>query len=153
MTPAIALLKKQNVNFVVHKYSHDPKTESYGDEAAEVLNLNPKQVFKTLVAQLDNDELVVAIVPTSGTLNLKLLAQAAGVKKSKMAVPGKVERSTGYVLGGVSPLAQRKALRTFIDQSSLQFDTIFVSAGRRGLEVELSPDDLISLTKATCFLN
>lgn len=148
MTPAIDLARKQGISHTLHEYAHDPKSESYGTEAAEKLGLNPDQVFKTLVAETDRGELVVAVVPVSGNLNLKLLAKAVNAKKAAMADKQKVQRTTGYVLGGVSPLGQKRALTTVIDASARDFDTIHVSAGRRGLEIELAPDDLASLTGA-----
>ena len=149
MTPAITLLKRKKIAYTVHKYQHDQKHPSYGMEAVEKLGLNPSQVFKTLVCQLDNKELAVAIIPVTAMLNLKHLALAAGSKKCIMADKSLVQKTTGYVLGGISPLGQKKRLKTFIDQSATQFQTIFVSAGRRGLEIELSPEDLCSLTDSS----
>lgn len=148
MTPAVALLKKHKQQFQLHSYSHDPAAASYGLEAADKLGLQPQQVFKTLVALADTGELLVAVLPVVHTLNMKKLATAAGVKKVAMADPKQVERTTGYVLGGVSPLGQKKNLRTFIDQSARDFDSLFCSAGRRGLEIELAPDLLQQLTRA-----
>ena len=142
MTPAIDLLKKVCAEHRVHSYTHDPKAPSYGLEAAEKLGLNPAQVFKTLLAASEKGELLVAVVPVAGSLDLKALAQVAGVKKTEMADPQAAQRATGYLLGGISPLGQKKRLRTFIDQSALQFASVFVSAGRRGLEVELSASTL-----------
>ncbi|MFK3772001.1 Cys-tRNA(Pro) deacylase [Pseudomonas xanthosomatis] len=138
MTPALDLLKKARAEHRVHSYEHDPKTASYGLEAAEKLGLDPQRVFKTLLASSEKGELLVAVVPVVGTLDLKALAQAAGVKKCEMADPQAAQRSTGYLVGGISPLGQKKRLRTFIDQSAQQHETIHVSAGRRGLEVELA---------------
>ena len=138
MTPAIDLLKKVRAAHTVHSYSHDPKAPSYGLEAAEKLGLAPERVFKTLLAASEKGELLVAVVPVAGTLDLKALAAAAGVKKAEMADPAAAQRATGYLLGGISPLGQKKRLRTFIDASALDFPSIFVSAGRRGLEVELA---------------
>ncbi len=149
MTPAIDLLKKKKVDHKVHSFEHDASAASFGLEAAEKLGLDPQQVFKTLVAELDSGKLVVAIVPVTHKLNLKALAKAMKAKKAAMAEAGKVERSSGYVLGGVSPLGQKRALPTCIDDSAQQFDSIYVSAGKRGLEVELAPADLASLTRAT----
>ncbi|MDH5856860.1 Cys-tRNA(Pro) deacylase [Lampropedia aestuarii] len=149
MTPAIHLLKQAKVAHQLHSYTHDSKTPSYGLEAADKLQLPPAQVFKTLLAQTETAELLVAIVPVSGSLDLKALAQAAHCKKCDMADPTQAQRSTGYLLGGISPLAQKKALRSFIDTSADAFERIFVSAGRRGLEVELSPQDLRRLCDAT----
>jgi Cys-tRNA(Pro)/Cys-tRNA(Cys) deacylase len=148
MTPAIDLLKKHRAPHRVHAYTHDPKAASYGLEAAEKLGLQPEQVFKTLLAASERSELLVAIVPVVGSLDLKALAQAAGVKKCEMADPGAAQRATGYLLGGISPLGQKKRLRTFIDNTAQGFETVFVSAGRRGLEVELSAAALAALTEA-----
>lgn len=134
MTPALDLLKKVRAEHRVHSYEHDPKAASYGLEAAEKLGLEPAQVFKTLLAASEKGELLVAVVPVVGTLDLKGLAHAAGVKKAEMADPAAAQRSTGYLLGGISPLGQKKRLRTFIDNSAQGFATIYVSAGRRGLE-------------------
>ncbi|WP_447592413.1 Cys-tRNA(Pro) deacylase [Aquipseudomonas campi] len=140
MTPAIDLLKKAKAEHHVHSYQHDPKAASYGLEAAEKLGLDPARVFKTLLAASEKGELLVAVVPVVGSLDLKALAQAAGVKKVDMADPHAAQRSTGYLVGGISPLGQKKRLRTFIDVSAQQYPTLYVSAGRRGLEVELSAD-------------
>ena len=145
MTPGINLLKKNKILHKVHEYSHDPSSESYGLEAAEKLGVTKARVFKTLVVSLDNKELAVGVIPVSSMLNMKLIAKAAGAKKAAMADQTDVERSTGYVLGGVSPLGQKKQLRTFINSSAESYSTIFVSAGRRGLEIELSPGDLKQL--------
>lgn len=147
MTPGIKAAERAGIQFRIHEYSHDVDNQSYGLEAAEKLGLSAEQVFKTLVAQLDNKELVVAIVPVAGLLNLKALAKVAGAKKAAMADKTLVIRSTGYVLGGVSPLGQKKHLRTFIDNSVANLDTCFVSAGRRGLEIELSANDLQKVTQ------
>ncbi|SEA38572.1 Cys-tRNA(Pro)/Cys-tRNA(Cys) deacylase [Thiothrix caldifontis] len=148
MTPAINLAKKANIAFKVHEYTHDPASESYGLEAAEKLGLPPTQVFKTLVVSLDGKELAVGIVPVAAMLSMKHIAKAAHAKKADMADKAWVARTTGYVLGGVSPLGQKKLLKTFIDASALSFPAIYVSAGRRGLEIELAPQDLQSLTRA-----
>jgi Cys-tRNA(Pro)/Cys-tRNA(Cys) deacylase len=148
-TPATVALEKAGAAFTVHAYAHDPASGlSYGDEAAAALGTSPEQVFKTLVAEVDG-ALTVAIVPVAGSLDLKALAAAAGGKRAVKADPAAAERSTGYVLGGISPLGQRKALPTVLDASALAFRTVFVSAGKRGLEVELAPADLQSLTSAT----
>ena len=147
MTPGIVAAERKKIAHKVHKYTHDKQAASYGLEAAEKLSLPPEQVFKTLVAELDTGALVVAVVPVTHQLNLKQLAKAAGAKKAQMGNPQKVERTTGYVLGGVSPLGQKKALPTFIYASAEPFDTIYVSAGKRGLEIELSPQDLAGLTR------
>lgn len=148
MTPAIELLKKSQVPHEVLSYHHDPKAASYGLEAAEKLGLAPETVFKTLLAASEKQELLVAIVPVAGTLDLKALAQAAGVKKLEMAKPDQAQRSTGYLVGGISPLGQKKRLRTFIDDSAAALPSIHVSAGRRGLEVALAPADLARLLDA-----
>lgn len=145
MTPGILLAKKHKIPHTVHEYTHDPASESYGTEAAEKLGVPEARVFKTLVVSLDNKELAVGVVPVSAMLSMKLMAKAAGAKKAAMADKTDVERATGYVLGGVSPLGQKKRLRTLIDASANQFPTIYVSAGRRGLEIELSPEDLRTL--------
>lgn len=145
MTPAINVAKQRKITHKVHEYSHDPSSESYGLEAAEKLGVDEARVFKTLVVMLDNKELAVGIIPVSSLLSMKLIAKATGAKKAAMAAQADVERSTGYVLGGVSPLGQKKQLKTIIDCSAKQFSTLYVSAGRRGLEIELSPEDLTRL--------
>ncbi len=145
MTPAITAAKRAKIVHTVHEYNHDPSSLSYGEEAAGKMGVPANRVFKTLVVQLDSNQLAVGVVPVSAKLNLKRMAKAAGAKKAVMAAPADVERSTGYVLGGVSPLGQKKRLQTILDSSIKNFPTIYVSAGRRGLEIELSPDDLISL--------
>jgi Cys-tRNA(Pro)/Cys-tRNA(Cys) deacylase len=147
-TPATVALTAAGVDFTVHAYDHDPAHPSYGEEAAEAMGVPPDRVFKTLVADVDG-ALTVAVVPVSGSLDLKALATAVGGKRATMADPTLAERTTGYVRGGISPLGQRKKLRTVLDASASGLDTICVSAGRRGLEVELSPKDLTDLTDAT----
>ncbi|WP_286816005.1 Cys-tRNA(Pro) deacylase [Marinobacter sp. UBA3607] len=149
MTPGILAAQRAKVAFTVHEYEHDPAAESYGNEAVEKTGANPDQVFKTLVVSLDGKDLAVAVVPVSAMLSLKLIARAAGAKKAAMADKQLVQRTTGYVLGGVSPLGQKKQLKTFIDDSASNFATLFVSAGKRGLEIELAPEDLARLTGAT----
>ncbi|MBI0299668.1 Cys-tRNA(Pro) deacylase [Streptomyces sp. PRKS01-29] len=146
-TPATTALTAAGTEFTVHSYEHDPAAPSYGEEAAQALGVEPGRVFKTLVASVD-DRLTVAIVPVSTTLDLKALASAMGGKRATMADPAVAERTTGYVRGGISPLGQRKRLPTALDASADGYETICVSAGRRGLEVELSPKDLASLTDA-----
>lgn len=146
-TPATVALTAAGTAFTVRSYDHDPASPSYGEEAAEALGVPPDRVFKTLVADVDG-ELVVAVVPVAGSLDLKALASAVGGKRAAMADPAAAERTTGYVRGGISPLGQRKRLRTVIDASARTHATICVSAGRRGLEVELSADDLAVLTNA-----
>ncbi len=147
MTPAINLLKKKKIAYRIHEYDHDPANESYGAEAAEKTGVQEERVFKTLVVTLDSDELVVGVVAVSSMLNMKLFAKAMKAKKAAMADKAAVERSTGYILGGVSPLGQKKQLKTVIDISAKNHSTIYVSAGRRGLEIELSPEDLKNLTR------
>ena len=149
MTPGIDIARKAGIEHTVHEYAHDPSSESYGLEAAEKLGVEKLRVFKTLVVSLDGRALAVGVVPVSAMLGMKRIARAAGAKKASMAAPTEVERVTGYVLGGVSPLGQKKRLRTFIDASAAAFQTIYVSAGRRGLEIELSPHDLKALTGAS----
>jgi Cys-tRNA(Pro)/Cys-tRNA(Cys) deacylase len=146
MTPAINIVKKYKTSHNIHEYSHDETSESYGLEAAEKMGIAEARVFKTLVVELDNKELAVGVIPVSSMLSMKLMAKAVGVKKATMADKSDVERSTGYVLGGVSPLGQKKRLKTVVDASAKNYSTIYTSAGRRGLEIELSPDDLIALT-------
>ena len=147
MTPAINLLKKHKIFHTIHEYEHDPASESYGLEAAHKLGASEQQVFKTLVVSLDNKTLAVGIIPVNTMLSMKKIAKAVGAKKALMADYHEVEKTTGYVLGGVSPLGQKKLLKTIIDSSAASFDTIFVSAGRRGLEIELSPQDLKQLLR------
>ncbi|MEV6200026.1 Cys-tRNA(Pro) deacylase [Streptomyces sp. NPDC051771] len=146
-TPATVALAAAGTAYTLHAYEHDPATPSYGEEAAEALGVTPDRVFKTLVADVDG-ELTVAVVPVAGQLDLKALATAVGGKRAAMADPAAAERTTGYVRGGISPLGQRKRLRTVLDSSASGHTTICVSAGRRGLEVELSPADLAALTSA-----
>lgn len=148
MTPGINVAKQQSVVHTVHEYSHDADSESYGQEAAEKLGVRPERVFKTLVVALDNKALAVAVLPVSAMLSMKQMARAVGAKKATMALPAEVERATGYVLGGVSPLGQKKRLKTVIDASAAGYESVYVSAGRRGLEIELSPEDLQRLTGA-----
>jgi Cys-tRNA(Pro)/Cys-tRNA(Cys) deacylase len=142
-TPATTVVESAGIDFALHEYEHDPASESFGLEAAERLDVEAARVFKTLLADLDG-RLHVAIVPVERQLDLKKL----GGKRSAMADPKRVERSTGYVLGGVSPLGQRRRLPTTVETSALEHETVFVSAGRRGLELELDPHDLVRLTDA-----
>ncbi|MFD3310795.1 Cys-tRNA(Pro) deacylase [Streptomyces sp. NPDC058694] len=146
-TPATVALTAAGVEFTVHAYEHDPSHPSYGEEAAEAMGVSPDRVFKTLVADVDG-ELTVAVVPVAGSLDLKALASAVGGKRAAMADPAAAERSSGYVRGGISPLGQRRRLRTVLDASASAHATVCVSAGRRGLEVELAPGDLVRLTNA-----
>ncbi|WP_419797804.1 MAG: Cys-tRNA(Pro) deacylase [Terasakiella sp.] len=148
MTPAIDLAKKKKITFQIHQYEHDPSAPSYGEEAAEKMNIAMNRVFKTLVIATDQNQLAVCIVPVNSMLDLKAAAKSLKAKKVMMADARKVQSTTGYVLGGVSPLGQKKSLPTLIDDSAQGQDTIFVSAGKRGLEIELSPIDLQSLTRA-----
>ncbi len=142
MTPGIIVAREANIAHKIHEYAHDPASESYGLEAAEKLGVAAERVFKTLLVQLDNKRLLVGVLPVSSMLSMKRVAKAAGAKKAIMASPSDVARVTGYVLGGVSPLGQKKRLETIIDSSATSNTTIYVSAGRRGLEIELRPDDL-----------
>ncbi|WP_408021450.1 Cys-tRNA(Pro) deacylase [Sinomonas humi] len=134
--------------YSAHPYEHDPSAPSYGLEAAEVLGISPARVFKTLMVDVSG-KLCVAVVPVSGSLDLKATAAAFGAKKAAMADPAAAERRTGYVLGGVSPLGQRQASPTAVDDSALEHATIFVSGGRRGFDIELAPADLVRLTGAS----
>lgn len=146
-TPATALLAKRKVPYTLHSYDHDPRHDSYGLEAAEALGIEAARVFKTLVAEVDG-KLAVGVVPVTGQLDLKALAAALKGKKARMAEVVAAERATGYVAGGISPLGQKKRLPVVIDASAQGFDTVFCSAGRRGLEVELTPAALAELTGA-----
>ena len=148
-TPATTVLDAADISYRVLPYEHDDAAESYGMEAAEVLGLDPDCVFKTLMASTDGGDLAVAIVPVSARLDLKALARVAGVKKAFMADPAVAERATGYVVGGISPLGQRKAHPTFIDETAELVEEIYVSGGRRGLDLAVAPQDLISVTAAT----
>jgi Cys-tRNA(Pro)/Cys-tRNA(Cys) deacylase len=147
-TPAVQALQRAGVEHTLHSYEHDPRAESYGVEAAEVLGVDPARVFKTLLADADG-RLVVAVVPVSGRLDLKAVARAVGARKAFMADPAAAQRATGYVVGGISPLGQKRVHPTVVDVSALDHATVLVSAGRRGLDVELDPRDLVSLTRAT----
>ncbi|MGH1429701.1 MAG: Cys-tRNA(Pro) deacylase [Neptuniibacter sp.] len=150
MTPAINAAKKAKVNYNVHEYTHDPKAESYGEEAAEAIGVAAERVFKTLLVAIngDNKKLAVGVVPVSGQLDLKAMATALKAKKLTMANPQDAERATGYVVGGISPLGQKKRLPMVLDSSAECFETIYMSAGRRGLEIEMSAADLQTLTGA-----
>lgn len=150
MTPAINLAKKKKIPHTIHQYDHDPNVSSYGLEAVEVLGQDPATVFKTLLFCLNGEakNLAVAIIPVDQKLNLKLAAKAAGGKKAEMADPDIAQKTTGYVVGGISPLGQKRALPTFIHQSAETLNTMCVSAGKRGLEIELAPADLALLTRA-----
>ena len=151
MTPAIKTAEKARIVFTVHDYEHDPNADSYGLEAAAALGVDETRVFKTLLVSLQGGTapLAVGIVPVESQLDLKAFAAVAGAKKASMADSKQAERVTGYVVGGISPLGQKKSLPTIIDTSATEFDTVYVSAGRRGLEIELAPNDLQALCTAT----
>lgn len=144
-TPATVALVAAGIPFTAHTYAHDPATTNYGLEAATALGLDPDRVFKTLLAEADG-RLVVGIVPVTGMLDLKSLAAAVGAKRAQMAEPAVAERKTGYVVGGISPLGQKVALPTVLDETASLWDTVFVSGGRRGFDIELAPADLLRLT-------
>ncbi|MFF2032234.1 Cys-tRNA(Pro) deacylase [Arthrobacter sp. NPDC058192] len=146
-TPATAALAAAGVAFIAHPYQHDPAVASYGLEAADVLGIDPARVFKTLMVDVDG-RLAVGVVPVSGSLDLKAMAAALDGKKAAMADPSVAQRRTGYVLGGISPLGQRQSSPTVVDESALLLETILVSGGRRGLDIELVPAELIRLTAA-----
>jgi Cys-tRNA(Pro)/Cys-tRNA(Cys) deacylase len=148
-TPAVRVLEQAGVDHALHPYDPEhPSDQGHGEAAVAALGADPRQVFKTLVARVDGT-VTVAVVPVAGTLDLKALASAAGGRKAVMAEPADAERATGYVLGGISPLGQKKALPTVVDESALGFPTVLVSAGRRGLQVELAPADLVRLARAS----
>jgi Cys-tRNA(Pro)/Cys-tRNA(Cys) deacylase len=146
-TPATALLARCDVAHTLHTYEHDPRSDSFGTEAAEALGVPAQRVFKTLVADVDG-RLTVGVVPVTGRRDLKAQAAAVGAKKARLADTKAAQRATGYVLGGISPLGQRSRLPTVVDASAEGFDTVLCSGGRRGLEIELAPGDLIALTGA-----
>lgn len=148
MTPAINQLKKLKIKYQVLSYQHQPGSQAYGTEASEKLGIPPEKVFKTLIVESENKKIYAALVPVSGQLNLKAFAKAVRSKKIKMADKNQIQRITGYLPGGVSPVAQKKKLNTIIDSSALDHDLICVSGGRRGVQVELSPNDLAVATKA-----
>jgi Cys-tRNA(Pro)/Cys-tRNA(Cys) deacylase len=147
-TPATVALTKAGVPFTEHAYAHDPAASSYGLEAAELLGLDPEQVLKTLFTAVDG-RLVVGIVPVSGQLDLKAVAAAVGGKWATLADPAEAERATGYVVGGISPVGQKRAHPTVLDASAMAHGTVYVSGGRRGLDLGLSPADLVRVTDAT----
>lgn len=146
-TPATVALTRAGVAFTAHPYDHDPRAESFGLEAAQALGLDPARVLKTLVASLDG-RLVVGVVPVAGRLDLKALARALGGSRAAMAEAAAAERATGYVVGGISPVGQRRAHPTVVDATALAHPTVFVSGGRRGLDLELAPADLVAVTSA-----
>lgn len=146
-TRATELLTSLGVAHSVHRYPHDPRHPSYGQEASEALGVSPERVFKTLVADVDG-QLIVGVVPVAGNLDLKALAAAAGGKRAVMADPAQAEKASGYVTGGITALGLRKALPVFVDESALSHDTVFCSAGQRGMQIELAPADLVSAAGA-----
>jgi Cys-tRNA(Pro)/Cys-tRNA(Cys) deacylase len=146
-TPATVALSRAKIAYTLHPYEHDPRAEAYGDEAAAALGVDPARIFKTLIASVDGS-LVCAVVPVAGRLDLKALAAAVGGKRGAMADPADAARATGYVLGGISPLGHRSRLPVVVDESASRFDTVYVSAGRRGLQVQLSPHDLVRAAAA-----
>ena len=148
MTPATKLLKANKIDFSIHEYEHDANAKSFGLEAAEKLNLRVEEVFKTLLVT-DEKNYFVAILPVHHQLNLKKVAQAVGAKKLKMSDPKDAERLTGYLVGGISPVGQKKRLKTEIDQSAGQLEKLYVSGGKRGLDIGLKPQDLAKVLSAT----
>jgi Cys-tRNA(Pro)/Cys-tRNA(Cys) deacylase len=150
MTPAVNIAKRAKITYRLHEYDHDPDAESFGEEAVSALGVEPSAVFKTLIVSLGRDahSLGVGVVPVACQLDLKSFAEVMGVKKAMLADIKDAERNTGYVAGGISPLGQRRRLPTVLDSSAMGFNTVFVSAGRRGLEIELAPEDLLRLCQA-----
>jgi len=146
-TPATALLTRSKIGFTLHPYDHDPRAEAYGDEAAAALGVDPTRIFKTLIALIDG-KLVCAVVPVAARLDLKALAAAVGGKRGALAEPATAARATGYVIGGISPIGLKARLPVVVDSSAEPFETVFVSAGKRGLQVELSPADLAHVANA-----
>jgi Cys-tRNA(Pro)/Cys-tRNA(Cys) deacylase len=146
-TPATALLTKSKIPFTLHPYDHDPRSQAYGEEAAEALGVEPARIFKTLIASVEG-KLACAVVPVAARLDLKALAAALGGKRAELADPSAASRATGYVVGGISPLGQRSRLRVVVDESATGFATMYVSAGKRGLQVELAPADLVKAAGA-----
>ena len=147
-TPATSLLTKAKIPFTLHPYDHDPRAQAYGDEAAAALGVDPGRIFKTLIASVEG-KLACAVVPVAARLDLKALAAALGGKRAELAEPAAAARATGYVVGGISPLGQRTRLPVVLDQSAATFETVYVSAGKRGLHVELAPADLVRAAAAT----
>jgi len=151
MTPAINLLKKNKCDFKIHKYDHDPLTTNYGLEAATKLNLDENCVYKTLLVELNPKELAVGIIPVNTSMSLKNIAMALNVKSAKMADKNEAQKVTGYLLGGISPFGQKKRLRTILDDSAQRYKTIYVSGGKRGLDIEVNPNDVIKLLDSRYF--
>jgi Cys-tRNA(Pro)/Cys-tRNA(Cys) deacylase len=147
-TPATALLTKSGIGYTLHPYEHDPRSESYGEEAAQALGVAADRIFKTLIATVDG-KLACAVVPVAARLDLKAFAAALGSKRADLADPAAAARATGYVVGGISPIGQKSRLRVVVDASAEQFDTVYVSAGRRGLQVQLRPADLVRAAAAS----
>lgn len=151
MTPAINLLKKNKCDFKIHKYDHDPACTNYGEEAAQKLGLDENQVFKTLLVELNPKELAVGIIPVNCSMSLKNIATSLKSKSAKMADKQEAQKVTGYLLGGISPLGQKKRLRTVINETAFNYETIFVSGGKRGLDIEVKIEDLKKLLNAVTF--
>jgi Cys-tRNA(Pro)/Cys-tRNA(Cys) deacylase len=147
-TPATALLTKQKVAFSLHPYEHDPRAQAYGEEAAAALGVDPERIFKTLIAAVDG-KLACAVVPVAARLDLKAFAASLGGKRAELAEPAAAARATGYVVGGISPIGQKARLRVVIDESAQGFETVYVSAGKRGLQVQLTPADLAAAAGAS----
>ena len=148
MTPAILIVKKARIHYKIHEYNHDSNRTDYGIEAVLKLNINPNRVIKTLIAKLKPSEFVVAMIPVAEQLSMKKLARAAGAKHASMAPLERIKALTGYLAGGISPLGQKQKLACFLDQTTLSHATVFISGGRRGVEIELFAKDLIQLTDA-----
>lgn len=148
MTPAIQILKKANIQFEIHEYHHDSNRTDYGIEAASKLNLDPNRVIKTLIVELNPSGFIVAMIPISEQLSMRKLARAAGAKHATMAPLDRTKSLTGYLPGGISPLGQKRKLAGFLDQAAASSSSVFISGGKRGIEIELSPHDLIDLTEA-----